>query len=243
MPVKSWLQQIQAQDFFNLESEEISEEGEISMEPDPVIEHGTPESSGYEPSIGEPEREVTGDGQSNVPGDLGGLGVPVPDDEGDLLFGDTVEFWHPDPTKMWEIDITPPSCDPSWSWENPEEIVCVATEVRKKRVEVSLKDLGEADQLRFAAAKDKEIRAWLHHRTVHRKSPRVEFPNMLSCDADGCSHGKGLVGMNHLGSWHLMGRRLRPGWLSLDMKIRICPPLRMIVLRSPRMGDKRSCNE
>ena len=181
IPVKSWLQKIHAQDFFNLESEEIPGEEDFRTEPDPVIDHETLESSGYDPSIGEPEREVTCEGVEKIPGDFGGIGTPVPDD-GDLLFGDTVNFWHPDPTKMWEIDITPPSCDPSWSWENPEEIVCVATETRKKRVEVALKDLGEEDQLRFAAAKDKEIRAWLHHRTVKKVSKgRIPEHAVMRC--------------------------------------------------------------
>ena len=44
----------------------------------------------------------------------------------------------------------------------------MAIDGRKKRVEVSPKELGEEDQLRFAAAKDKEVKAWLHHRTVQK---------------------------------------------------------------------------
>ena len=51
----------------------------------------------------------------------------------------------------------------------------MATDMRKKRVEVSLKELGEEDQLRFAAAKDKELKAWLHHKTI-RKVAKGRIP-------------------------------------------------------------------
>jgi|Cyp1metagenome_2_1107374.scaffolds.fasta_scaffold53413_5 hypothetical protein len=51
---------------------------------------------------------------------------------------------------------------------DPHEMVMAATELRKKRVEVKFKDLGEEDQLRFAAAEDKEVRAWLSHKTVQK---------------------------------------------------------------------------
>ena len=62
--------------------------------------------------------------------------------------------------KYWEIDVTPSNL-PMKTEHDPHEMVMTATELRKKRVEVKLKDLGEEDQLRFAAAKDKELKAWL----------------------------------------------------------------------------------
>ena len=77
----------------------------------------------------------------------------------ELLFGDTVEFWELDSSRYWDLDVTPPSVEPLQHMENPEEIVMMATDMRKKRVEVSLKELGEEDQLRFVAAKDKQGKA------------------------------------------------------------------------------------
>ena len=46
---------------FDLESKEVLNEESVVPEPDPAIEETPPESSGYEPSIGEPEREVVVD--------------------------------------------------------------------------------------------------------------------------------------------------------------------------------------
>ena len=56
----------------------------------------------------------------------------------------------------------------------PSEVVMLATDLRKKRVEVNLKELGEEDQLRFTAAKDKEIRAWLHHKNSAESCQRQD---------------------------------------------------------------------
>ena len=64
----------------------------------------------------------------------------------------------------------------TWESFDPSEVVMLATDLRKKRVEVNLKELGEEDQLRFAAAKDKEIRAWLHHKTV-QKAAKGRIPD------------------------------------------------------------------
>ena len=81
--------------------------------------------------------------------------------------------------------------------QDPHEMVMTATELRKKRVEVKLKDLGEEDQLRFAAAKDKELKAWLSHKTV-QKVAQGKSLIMPSCAAAGYCHGRGPMGMNHL---------------------------------------------
>ena len=185
VPVKTWLQRIQAQDFFDLEAEDLPPENSDSLESDQRSGE-TPPGSGYSPSCAEPERELTGMDvdENGVPadGDLGGLGVPIDDDVEDLMFGDTVEFWEPDPFRCWEIDVTPPSVATLLEYQDPEDLVMVATDMRKKRVEVSLKELGEEDQLRFAAAKDKEIKAWLHHKTVQKVSKgRIPENAIMRC--------------------------------------------------------------
>ena len=144
VPVKTWIQRIQDQDFFNLEAEELPQEESSVTEPDPADTDQPPES-GYSQSIAEPEGEnLMNDGDEVVPGDLGGLGIPVGDDgDEEFWFGDTLDFWEKDTTRFWEIDVTPPSTDPLSNIENPEELVMMATDERKKRVEVSLKELGE----------------------------------------------------------------------------------------------------
>ena len=168
-PVKTWIQRIQDHSFFDLESEELPPEDQSETEPDPV-NSDQPPGSQYAPSLAElSEDEGIIETEEPVPGDFGGLRVPVGDDGGeDLLFGDTLDFWEADHTKFWEIDVTPATIEPLQEIEDPEEIVNMAIDGHKKRVEVSPKELGEEDQLRFAAAKGKEVKAWLHHRTVQK---------------------------------------------------------------------------
>ena len=61
-------------------------------------------------------------------------------------------------------------------------MVLLASEQRKKRVEVKLKDLGEREQQLFARAKHKEIKAWLHHGTVLRVSHgRIPEHALMRC--------------------------------------------------------------
>ena len=65
-----------------------------------------------------------------------GLWMLMGDDGGeDLLFGDTLDFWEADHTKFWEIDVTPATIEPLQEIEDPEEIVNMAIDGRKKRVE------------------------------------------------------------------------------------------------------------
>ena len=69
--------------------------------------------------------------------------------------------------QVWEIDIMPPA-DWSLPRELDESTIFLASESRKKRLEMRLRDLTIKDQKRFAAAKQKEIGAWLSHKTVKR---------------------------------------------------------------------------
>eukprot|EP00435_Cladocopium_sp_Y103_P017364 s1359_g4.t1 len=215
-PVKDWLQKIRAKDFFDLEAEELPPD-ETQGDGSGASQPECPPSSGYSPSVGEPEGEAGEDcvgddvGDDNLePGDLGGLKVHVDtdDDVENSLFGDTLEFWEPEPSKIWEIDITPPTMDVSWNSSQPEEVIMIATELRKKRVEVSLKELGEEDQLRFAAAKDKEIRAWLHHKTV-QKVAKGRIPDHAVMRCRWLLTWKGATGDEPPGELAMNGKRAK----------------------------------
>jgi hypothetical protein len=161
-PVSSWMAKVQSAEYFDLHADEIPSHDAIADQRDDL-------SSGYTPSLMEPEREVTGLGEGEeVEVETDGRLVPIPDDDdGDLLFADTLNFSNPLTDQYWEIDITPSSWEKSCEGD-PNEVACTATDLRKKRVEVKLKDLGQEDQLRFAAAKDKEMKAWLSHKTIQK---------------------------------------------------------------------------
>jgi hypothetical protein len=208
-PVKDWLKQIHAKDFFDLEGDEMPPDE--SMDVPLPEENMQPPSSGYSPSVGEPEREITeevGDeADEPIPGDLGGLRVPIEDDE-EISFGDTLDFWEGDTNRFWEIDVTPPNENMSWSLENPEEMVCMAADMRKKRVEVSLKECGEQDQLRFAAAKDKEVKAWLHHKTV-QKVAKGRIPDHAVMRCRWLLTWKGANGDEPPGELNMDGRKAK----------------------------------
>eukprot|EP00435_Cladocopium_sp_Y103_P000139 s3655_g1.t1 len=207
-PVKDWMKQVVSSEFFDLGDEEIPEPEE-SRDADVV-------SSGYDPSILEPEGELTGEGESPgeeeapVKVETNGALVPIPSDDDDdedgenCLFGDTVDSGPVLFNQFWEIDITPPDWQPQ-SFEDPHELVMTATELRKKRVEVKLKDVGEEDQLRFAAAKDKEVRAWLSHKTVQRVA-KGKIPE------------NAIMRCRWLLSWKGANGDEPPGELSLDGK-------------------------
>ena len=109
--------------------------------------------------------------------------TPVPEE--DEEFGDALVIeeccYKCGSDVVWEIDITPPN-----DWELPkqldESMIFLASEGRKKRAEVKLRDLTVKDQQRFALAKHKEIRAWLSHATV-RKIAKGKIPtkNIMRC--------------------------------------------------------------
>ena len=59
---------------------------------------------------------------------------------------------------FWEIDVTPAGSVEE-SFETPDAFILAAVSERKKRSEVKLKELSQADQKRFAVAKRKELKA------------------------------------------------------------------------------------
>ncbi|OLQ08619.1 hypothetical protein AK812_SmicGene7844 [Symbiodinium microadriaticum] len=99
------------------------------------------------------------------------LPVPEDDDDEDLLFGDAESFFEVlGPGRAWEINLHETQV-PQESLPSPEQalhFVMLATEERKKRVEVKLRDLSAQERELFTQAKGKEVQAWLDHRTVRK---------------------------------------------------------------------------
>ena len=97
--------------------------------------------------------------------------VPVPSDDEELLFGDTECFLaYPESGQAWEIVLHESEIKfadlPSAS--QSLHFAMLASAERKKRVEVRMRDLTAEERGLFDKAKDKEVRAWLDHRTVRR---------------------------------------------------------------------------
>lgn len=61
------------------------------------------------------------------------------------MFGDTLDFSAPFSNQYWEMDITPPSWEAKCEGD-PNDMVCLATDLRKKRVEIKLEDLGQGQR-------------------------------------------------------------------------------------------------
>ncbi|CAE7451634.1 unnamed protein product, partial [Symbiodinium pilosum] len=178
-------------EFLDLEPEERPETQEAKLDVIPLGEHErevTPESKS--PVIGPAETPGNPDGEqdtemrspSEVPPqeeapevpNLDWTQVPIPGDSA----SEELEEWFGDNPReeeamtcrvdsCWEVDVTPAD----W-WELPEQLdedmIFLASESRKKRVEVKLRDMTVKDQRRFAAAKHKEVSAWIAHKTVKR---------------------------------------------------------------------------
>ena len=193
----------EAPNFLDLDGEERSEREEVEAELDrqvaePEVEaapeslpvDGLPSPEGVQV---EPEAET---GPSLSPKTLPVISedarqefernvqIPVPKEDSDCLlveFGDDVVFeptesiLHSSVETCWEIDISPPE-----TWNLPKELdkdmICLASDARKKRVEARLRDLIVREQQRFASAKHKEVGAWLSHKTV-RKVAKGRIPD------------------------------------------------------------------
>ena len=153
----------------------------------PVSEQRSEPSNAHVPSRPECPRPLT---DSELSEQAQSREVPLHDDaaseqlDEQLEFGDEVEVDDAlvcDSDICWEIDITPPE-----GWQLPaqldEDMIFLASEGRKKRTEVRLRDLTVQDQKRFAAAKNKEVHAWLSHRTVKRVAKgKIPEKNIMRC--------------------------------------------------------------
>eukprot|EP00435_Cladocopium_sp_Y103_P035026 s2451_g9.t1 len=113
----------------------------------------------------------------------GPIDTPVPDWNDDdevvddnLLFGDDLEV-DVGGDGVWEVMFgSGPEADvvDVCFCETPEilEWANLATTARKQRVEVQWRSLNDQDRKLFAAAKDKEVKAWVDHGTV-KKDPQL----------------------------------------------------------------------
>ena len=184
---REWLSRAQYQDFFDLGDDIPDAQDVVQLDdgvcddtslPEPEQVPSTPsESEGVAvlPELNPKSEDHVVPGTENDP-----LTAPIPEaapgelsGEETAMFGDCLFCDGGDSRRVWEIDITPESVDSSFGFGSGEgctadEYVFLVSEMRKKRVEVKLRDLGEHDQRLFAAAKNKEIGAWLHHKTVRR---------------------------------------------------------------------------
>ena len=191
-PTVNWLKRSQHDDFFDLGDElpgvdeVLGDEGmpETNSLPEPEQIPSSASESG--PGIPEEEGDPQEVPKSVVDGEPDPLTAPIPEaipselSEEDAMFGDVFGGDFGGEDKCWEVDITPErDLEKFWDSEEPpqsnEEIAFIASEMRKKRVEVKLKELGGHEQRLFAAAKHKEIGAWLHHKTV-RKASKGRIP-------------------------------------------------------------------
>ena len=134
-------------------------------------------SNGYTPTS--PDGSVQGDGVVENPmvdgEDKEAHEIPVPDDSEDSWFGDDVTVVSVD-EGFWEIGFgdgpelgLDAGCDVSVC-ENPElgEWLLMATDTRKQKVEIQWNTLTEPEKVKFQQAKQKEIKAWVDHKTVCR---------------------------------------------------------------------------
>ena len=156
--------------------------------PSSVISESQPDGEEFPPDVASsdapysattPAESVAGD---HVPTEeerperpVNGIHVPVPDEDQDLLFGDILEPLQPEPG-FWEIGFTDapeievPQDFPPTICENSQigEWSLLATVNRKQKVEVQWNSLNASERSLFQKAKEKEIQAWVNHKTVCR---------------------------------------------------------------------------
>eukprot|EP00435_Cladocopium_sp_Y103_P027437 s224_g6.t1 len=110
--------------------------------------------------------------------------VPVPDDgSDDGLFGDDLGInWEND--GVWEIELVEHTYEQETaiffcSEPSAFEDICVATQERKKRVELDYRKMTPHDKTLFDAAKQKEVKAWLDHGTVKKLTKGTLKPEQI----------------------------------------------------------------
>ena len=139
----------------------------------------------------EPSRSGNDDGSNPIESDLevpendpenvGGIPesdgryVPIPDEGDDeLLFGDDCGNSRENDL-LWELQLLDHEYETETaalfcSEPSAFEQICLATNERKKRVELDYRKMSFQDQKLFDAAKQKEVKAWLDHGTVKKLS-------------------------------------------------------------------------
>ena len=137
----------------------------------------------------QPETEVSPaismEQEPEEPMELDPVEVPVPDEDEDILFGDSECFLiHPSSEQVWEIGLheTGVEYENLPSPEQALQYVLVASTEKKKRTEVKLRDLSQHERQLFKEAQNKEIKAWLDHRTVRRVAAgTLEDSQLMRC--------------------------------------------------------------
>ncbi|CAE7779020.1 RE1 [Symbiodinium sp. CCMP2592] len=152
----------------------------------PVDSGETPPSAvGAEQPETEVSPAVSMEQEHEEPMEVDPVEVPVPEDEDDLLFGDSECFLiHPSSEQVWEIGLHETDVDYK-DLPSPEQalnFVMLASTERKKRTEVRLRDLNQHERQLFKEAQNKEIKAWLDHRTVRRVAAgTLEDSQLMRC--------------------------------------------------------------
>ena len=139
---------------------QVSERSQPEQEASPPCSEASPNLSDYEPSP------------------MDGISVPVPSEaeEDDLLFGDELPC---DAADHYEIDIRGFPGDEIWENSFGDEECFIVSSARKQRVEVKWEELSEADKEKFRAAKQKEVNAWMDHKTVKRVAGGTLDPSQI----------------------------------------------------------------
>ena len=91
-----------------------------------------------------------------------------------MLFGDTECFpVYPEEHQAWEIVLheTAIPYQDLPSETEAMQYVLLATQEKRKRVEVRLRDLTSEEREKFVVAKGEEVKAWIDHRAVRRVAP------------------------------------------------------------------------
>ena len=176
-----------ARNFVDLEEmpTEEDQEYEPSIAPTPPMEIDSEqpedEASPPESLMDEGNPEMDERESPLVPGDLGGLSIPVPmddDDDDDMegtddglaVFGEDCQSPLLD-SGVWEVSFQESfdlSTDTDVTDGQLAECILIATAAKKQRVEVKWRNLSDSDKSLFAQAKNKEVSAWISHGTVKK---------------------------------------------------------------------------
>ncbi|CAE7196701.1 unnamed protein product, partial [Symbiodinium sp. CCMP2592] len=161
------------------------------------------------PESHQPEMEVSPAVSENAPVpaamEVDPMVVPIPDEsDEDLLFGDDCCFFtHPAEGQVWELTLhetaVPVADLPSES--EALQYILLASDEKKRRVEVYMRDLSRQERELFDTAKTKEVKAWMDHRTkiVSQRWKLINFDistAFLQGKGDGKARVHGVLGVH-----------------------------------------------
>ena len=143
---------------------------EVDADGDQIMREA-PQTPSENMQVDQPEHEISPAVSLDLEEPVDPSQVPLPDDgdEEDMLFGDT-ECFLPHASDKQELQIHSTEV-PEGQLPSPQQavhFVMLASEERKKRVEVRLRDLNPSDRALFEGTKGKEVSAWIDHHTVQK---------------------------------------------------------------------------